>query len=120
MTFLADESCDYAVVRALRHAGHDVLAIAEISPSVDDVSVLSMGQRQRRILLTEDKGFGRWVYAARKTFEAVISLRFPATARTAMAQAVVDFINSHGHNLSGCFVVIQPGRIRISRPSRKR
>jgi hypothetical protein len=29
MRFLADESCDFAVVRALRAAGHDVLAVAE-------------------------------------------------------------------------------------------
>jgi hypothetical protein len=28
--FLADESCDFAVVRALRSAGHDVLAIGEV------------------------------------------------------------------------------------------
>jgi hypothetical protein len=28
--FLADESCDFAVVRALRTAGHDMLAVAEV------------------------------------------------------------------------------------------
>ncbi|MBI3080243.1 MAG: DUF5615 family PIN-like protein, partial [candidate division NC10 bacterium] len=32
MRFLADESCDFAVVRALRAAGHDVVAIAEVTP----------------------------------------------------------------------------------------
>jgi hypothetical protein len=32
MRFLADESCDFAVVRALRSADHDVVAIAEVSP----------------------------------------------------------------------------------------
>jgi hypothetical protein len=31
MRFLADESCDFAVVRALRAAGHDVVAVAELS-----------------------------------------------------------------------------------------
>jgi hypothetical protein len=29
MRFLADESCDFAVVRALRAAGHDVIAVGE-------------------------------------------------------------------------------------------
>ena len=33
MLFLADESCDFAVVRALRGAGHDVLAVADVSPA---------------------------------------------------------------------------------------
>jgi hypothetical protein len=29
MRFLADECCDFAVVRALREHGHDVLAVSE-------------------------------------------------------------------------------------------
>lgn len=40
MRFLADESCDFSVVRALRSADHDVVAIAEISPREEDVSVM--------------------------------------------------------------------------------
>lgn len=36
LRFLADESCDFAVVRALRAEGHDVDAISErTSRSVD-------------------------------------------------------------------------------------
>jgi hypothetical protein len=34
MHFLADESCDFAVVRALRAAGHDVKAVAEVALGV--------------------------------------------------------------------------------------
>jgi hypothetical protein len=41
--FLADESCDFAVVTALREAGHDVTAIAEINPVVEDEVVLAFG-----------------------------------------------------------------------------
>jgi hypothetical protein len=29
--FLADESCDFTVVKAVRNAGHDITAIAEIA-----------------------------------------------------------------------------------------
>jgi hypothetical protein len=36
MRFLADESCDFAVVRALRAAGHDVTAVAQDDSGVDD------------------------------------------------------------------------------------
>jgi hypothetical protein len=34
--FLADESCDFAVVRALREVGHDVVAVAEVFPRAED------------------------------------------------------------------------------------
>ena len=40
MRFLADESCDFGVVRTLRAANHDVIAISEISPRADDVDVM--------------------------------------------------------------------------------
>jgi len=53
--FLADESCDFAVVRALRAAGHDVLAVAEVDPRSDDDNVLALATRENRVLLTEDK-----------------------------------------------------------------
>jgi hypothetical protein len=41
MRFLADESCDFAVVRALRKSGYDVVAVAEIAPRAEDSDVLS-------------------------------------------------------------------------------
>ncbi len=54
MRFLVDESCDYAVARALCAAGHDVLAVAEAAPSAVDEAVLALASRQKRVLVTED------------------------------------------------------------------
>jgi hypothetical protein len=31
MRFLADESCDFAAVHALRAAGHDAVAVSEVA-----------------------------------------------------------------------------------------
>jgi len=40
MNFLADESCAGPVIRALREAGHDVVAIAEVAKGATDEQVL--------------------------------------------------------------------------------
>jgi len=40
--FLADESC-VAVVHALRQAGHDVIAVAEVFPWAEDPNILERG-----------------------------------------------------------------------------
>ena len=53
MRFLADESCDFAVVRALRSADHDVLAITEVSPREEDQDVMERAVREGRLLITE-------------------------------------------------------------------
>ena len=112
MRFVADESCDFAVVRALRSAGHDVLAVAEISPRAGDDEVLKLARDNRRVLLTEDKDFGELVYAEGQQSCGVVLFRFPANARTAMAGAALDAVNAEGDELSSRFTVVQPGRIR--------
>lgn len=115
MLFLADESCDFAVVRALRAAGHDVVAVAEISPGAEDSSVADLAVRQRRILLTEDKDFGQLVFASMQATEGVIFIRFPSSARAQLPRVIVDLVGQMGDELAGAFAVVQPGRVRISR-----
>jgi predicted nuclease of predicted toxin-antitoxin system len=116
MRFLADESCDFAIVRALRAAGHEVLAVAEAAPSAGDPDVLRLALGERRILLTEDKDFGGFVFAHGHRAHAVLLLRYPRSVRGFIASEVVRLVAEQGDRLLGCFVVIRPGRIRITRP----
>ena len=74
MRFLADESCDFAVVTALRTAGHETAG--------------------------------------------VLLIRFPGNARGALGGAVVSVVAELGDRIAGAFVVIEPGRARVSRPRR--
>jgi predicted nuclease of predicted toxin-antitoxin system len=114
MQFLADESCDFRVVRALRAAGHDVVAVADIAPGASDDVVIEMAARDGRLLLTEDRDFGQLMYAAGKPAFGVILMRFPSTVRAALPGSVVAFVGEHGARLAGRFVVMEPGRVRIS------
>ena len=115
MRFLADESCDFGVVLALRTAGHDVVAIAEVSPREEDDSVMKRALPEQRIVVTEDKDFGQLVYANRQATGGVLFLRFPARARTTIAKTVVDIVGRQGERLKGKFTVVQPGRVRFGR-----
>jgi predicted nuclease of predicted toxin-antitoxin system len=115
MRFLADEGCDFAVVRRLRQEGFDVVAVAEITPRAEDGDVVDLAVRERRILLTEDKDFGQLLYAHGKAVPGVLFLRYPAPARKRMPEDVVRLVRQQGEKLAGCFVTMQPGRTRISR-----
>jgi predicted nuclease of predicted toxin-antitoxin system len=100
MRFLADESCDFAVVRSLRTA--------------EDSEVIELALREERILLTEDKDFGRLVYSHGQETLGVIFLRFPTFARKQISRDVLNLVKQQGEKLAGSFVTVQPGRIRIS------
>jgi len=115
MVFLADESCDHAVVRALRKAGHDVLAVSEISPRADDDAVLELARHEQRILLTEDKDFGQLVYADGHATAGVLLIRYSPASRPMLPGAVLKLIVDRGADLQGRFVVMSPGRVRLGR-----
>jgi len=117
--FLADESCDFSVVRALRVAGHDVTAVAELSPRAEDTAVMERAVRGARILITEDKDFGHLVYAKMRKTGGVILIRFPSENRGSLVDAVLKVVQDRGARLIGSFTVLQPGRIRTGpRPMR--
>lgn len=115
LRFLADESCDYAVVRALRSAGYDVFAVSDVMRRSDDSELIAQAARERRILLTEDKDFGWLVFVSHADSSGVILIRFPGNTREALGQAVKRLVREHGQELVGSFTVVQPGHVRISR-----
>jgi len=115
MRFLADESCDFAVVHALRAAGHDVVAVAEVARGAEDSAIVALARSDARILLTEDKDFGQLVFAAAHHTAGVIFLRWPVGARSALGTAVVELVSTQGDSLLGSFAVVEPGKVRISK-----
>lgn len=115
MRFLADESCDSSVIRALRNEGHDVLSVAESRPGADDELVIEQARTESRVLLTEDKDFGRLFYAAARQMMGVVLRRYPFGARQRLASNVVRLAADRPEALQTSFVVVEPGRIRIGK-----
>lgn len=80
-----------------------------------DHAVIDHADREARVLLTEDKDFGQLVFSGALNSPGVIFIRFPGNARQEMTSAVVRFVNNNAGKIAQRFVVVQPGRIRISR-----
>jgi predicted nuclease of predicted toxin-antitoxin system len=62
MRFLADENFPVPSIRRLRAADHDVAAIIEDSPGIEDTVVLARAAREDRFLLTLDRDYGALIY----------------------------------------------------------
>lgn len=113
LRFFADESCDFAFVRGLRSIGFDVKAVVEDKPGTPDPEVLKAAVSENRILLTEDKDFGEWIFAHKSATAGVILIRYPSNMRSAMIELMIVLVNRHGNELLGKFTVLEPGRARI-------
>ena len=73
-----------------------------------------MGGRDQRILIAEDKDFGYLVHVSGVPSVGVVLLRYPASARRSMPAQVCDGVAKLGERLRDAFVVIQPGKIRVT------
>ena len=122
MLFLADESCDFGVVRILRASGHDVVAVSEVSPRLSDEDVALWARREERILLTEDKDFGQLAFASGAPSGGVILIRFPAGTRAGLPSAALEVVDHFGDQLSEARLArcshTPPWSARCPRPAR--
>jgi predicted nuclease of predicted toxin-antitoxin system len=116
--FVADESCAAPVIRALRIAGHDVIAVAEISKGISDERVIERAFNERRVLITEDADFGELVYARGQPSAGVIFVKFHRRVRQAKPVALVEAVTKLGEQLRDAFTVVEPGRVRVGRRPR--
>ena len=75
MRFLVDESTGAAVAEFLRGQGHDVVAVAEITPQAIDQDILQSALADQRIVITNDKDFGDLVFRSGLAHAGVVLLR---------------------------------------------
>lgn len=73
---LADEGLNGNIVRELRESGFKVDWILEVEPGMDDERIIELAKEQQRVLITEDKDFGEWVFAHQIEGLTIIFLRY--------------------------------------------
>lgn len=113
MNFVADEGVDRQIVEQLRHAGYDVIYVAELAPSISDDAVLQQANDQHAVLLTADKDFGELVFRLNRVAAGVVLIRLEGLSPETKATIVALAIRNHETKLLHAFSVITPGMIRI-------
>lgn len=114
MLILVDECMPQSFVTELRKRQHDVVWARERYQGYKDEDILALATGEGRIVLTEDRDFGR--LAVRYNLPAVgIVLvqvsQLPGTAAE-IATYVADTIDKLSDTCIGSFTVIGPGRTR--------
>jgi len=116
MNFLADESVERGVIVRLRQEGHQVQAITDMNPGLDDETVLNLAvQEAGLLLLTADKDFGELVLRQRRPSTGVVLIRLSRLPRADRPEVVAQAVAAHADELMGAFTTITPGRVRIHR-----
>lgn len=114
MKFFTDENIGFLVIKPLRKQGFDIRSILEISPGSKDTEVLSLANKENRILITTDKDFGELVYAQKLIHAGVILLRLKNDSSKNKIKVLRNLFTAHGEKLAKAFTVLQDNRVRIS------
>lgn len=109
---LVDENIDDHITEAIRSINVDVYSVAKHNPGIKHEEI----ERSRippRIILTEDKDFGEWVFSHGVKGVSVILLRYKFSDTKRMIEVLVDLLNKKIPDLLGKFTVVTINKIRI-------
>jgi predicted nuclease of predicted toxin-antitoxin system len=110
---IADENINYHIIKALREIDIDVLSISEQFPGISDEEVIQLAINSSRIVITEDKDFGEWVFAHNKKNISVILLRYHHTDLLKIISALLSLFNNNPDTLITKFITLTKNKIRI-------
>jgi predicted nuclease of predicted toxin-antitoxin system len=113
MRFLADTCLERDIVVAMRQAGYEVSWMLEISPRLDDETVLEQAQSEGRVLLTNDVGFGERVSRSRDLEPGIVLFRFKTDLGAKKVARILDQLPVLAPHLSGHFAVLTDKKTRL-------
>lgn len=113
MKFLVDESAGLSIVRHLESFGHDVASVQEDRPGIEDSEVCVWANREGRVIITNDKDFGRLVFLGRLTSRGVILLRLQDERAANKVRVVSNILAGYEERLADHFLVASESEVRI-------
>ena len=112
---IADENIFRALIESLRNEGYDVISIFESYRGMDDQSIAAFSLNPPRVVLTEDKDFGKLVFEDNADVTGIIFLRFRNNERNLIINKLLSFLKNESlQSLKGKFVTLTANKIRIA------
>jgi len=113
MKFLVDESAGRGIVHYLRSLGHDVTSVQEDRPGIEDTEICIWANQEERVIITNDKGFGRLVFRERMPNRGVVLLRLRDESAANRVRVISDLLAGYEDRLKDRFVVASETGVRI-------
>lgn len=91
----------------------DVISILDQDPAMPDSDILSIAEKEGRIVVTMDKDFGELVYRSGRKHKGVLLLRMEDATGDEKAKIMRWILENFADQIEGRFCVFQNGRLRI-------
>jgi predicted nuclease of predicted toxin-antitoxin system len=112
---MADENIDHCLIDAIRELEIEVYSINELNGGIRDEQVIDLSRNPPRIILTEDKDFGEWVFAHHVRGISVVFLRYHFKDTAVMKEILIRLLSERLDKLVGCFTTVTTQKMRTRR-----
>ncbi len=109
---IADENIDARIIEAIRNIPIDTISVKESYRGISDEDVLFLSKELEKIILTEDKDFGEWVFAHKIKGVSVIFLRYHFLETEKIIEILLDVLKNKREKLFNKFTTITIDKIR--------
>ena len=110
---LLDENIDSRVTKLLRSRGYDASSIAELKPGLKDAEVLKLARKEKRILITHDRDFGRLVFLHSKKHTGVVYIRLKNESVKRVTGVLSDLFSRYEQRILKSFTTVSDSGVRF-------
>lgn len=93
--------------------GFDVISILDLDPSMPDSDILSIAEKDGRMVITMDKDFGELVFRSSRRHSGVLLLRLEDATGEEKVSVLRWILDNFTDQIEKRFCVFQNGRLRI-------
>jgi predicted nuclease of predicted toxin-antitoxin system len=111
--FLADVNVEKPVVDYLLKEGYDIKWIPDIEIEMSDEGLLQIANREKRILITNDKDFGELIFLQKKLMPGIILIRAKGLRSREKVRLMKKLLMGYREKLLNHFVVLTKNKIRV-------
>ncbi len=111
--FLADVNIEKPIVDFLSRQGYDIKWIPEYNCQMTDEDLLELANKEKRVLITNDKDFGELVFFQRRVGMGIILFRVKGQSTKEKVKLIRKLLMSYPEKVSRHFVVLTKNKIRI-------
>lgn len=112
MKFLIDVCAGKSIGEWLGIQGYDVVFVRDFDPRMEDEKVLKWANEDGRILATNDKDFGYYIFSEGRLHSGIV--RLPSVSATKRIELMKKVIESHSVDLrAGAVIKVTLSKIKI-------
>ena len=110
LKFLVDECTGILVSQKLKELKYDSISVIECMKGAEDEEILKLAVKERRVIITNDKAFGRLASFFKPP--GIILLRLKDETIANKVRIVSFVVSSHGDAILGNVMVVSEKKIR--------